>query len=189
MTPSHYLDIRLLPDPEFSPQLLLDALYAKFHRALVQLSTQQIGVSFPQFSLKPKQLGHHMRVHGSEAELSRLQSTTWLNGMRDHTECSTICATPANALHCVFKRRQPKTNVERLRRRRMKRKGETAEQALEAIPTTVARKPAWPFVNLRSLSTGQKFCLFIERGLESNNSTDGLFNAYGLSRIATVPWF
>lgn len=31
----HYLDIRVLPDPEFSAQTLLEALFAKLHRALV----------------------------------------------------------------------------------------------------------------------------------------------------------
>ena len=31
----HYLDIRLLPDPEFPAPLLMNALFTKLHRALV----------------------------------------------------------------------------------------------------------------------------------------------------------
>ncbi|HUH57875.1 MAG TPA: type I-F CRISPR-associated endoribonuclease Cas6/Csy4, partial [Pseudomonadales bacterium] len=30
----YYLDIHLLPDPEFSEQELMNALFAKFHRAM-----------------------------------------------------------------------------------------------------------------------------------------------------------
>ncbi len=30
----HYLEIRVLPDPEFSSEMLMAALFAKLHRAL-----------------------------------------------------------------------------------------------------------------------------------------------------------
>jgi CRISPR-associated endonuclease Csy4 len=61
----------------------------------------------------------------------------WLKGMRDHTQVGELLQVPANAQHRTVLRRQFKTNVDRLRRRRMQRKGETAEQAAAAIPDTV----------------------------------------------------
>ena len=45
---THYIDITLLPDPEFSHAHLLGALLAKLHRALVQHGAGDIGTSFPQ---------------------------------------------------------------------------------------------------------------------------------------------
>ena len=51
---THYIDITLLPDPEFSHAHLLGALVAKLHRALVQLQSASIGVSFPQYRLRPR---------------------------------------------------------------------------------------------------------------------------------------
>lgn len=30
----HYLDLRVLPDPEFNTEMLMAALFAKLHRAL-----------------------------------------------------------------------------------------------------------------------------------------------------------
>ena len=45
---THYIDITLLPDPEFSHAHLLGALVAKLHRALVQGQTIDIGVSYSQ---------------------------------------------------------------------------------------------------------------------------------------------
>jgi CRISPR-associated endonuclease Csy4 len=76
-----------------------------------------------------------------------------------------------------------------MRRRRMRRKGETAEQAAAAIPDSVERTPDLPYVQLRSASTGQPFCLFIEQKEGQGAAGQGGFNTYGLSLGASVPWF
>ena len=186
---THYIDITLLPDPEFSQAHLLGALMTKLHRVLVQLQADDIGISFPRYSLRPRTLGDLLRLHGSPAALQQLMAQPWLQGMRDHVRVTTLASVPPDAPHRAMRRRQFKTNVERLRRRRMKRKGETAEQAEAAIPDSVGRNPGLPYAQLRSASTGQPFCLFIEQGQEQPNATPGLFNSYGLSKTATVPWF
>lgn len=185
----HYLEIRLLPDPEFSAPMLMGALYSKLHRALATLQSTRIGVSFPEYKRKPKSLGTMLRVHGDENALRHLQEMDWLKGMRDHTHVSAVQPVPADAKHIVVQRRQFKTNAERLRRRRMKRKGESAEQAAQAIPSSVERKPDLPFLILRSQSTGQAFHLFIDQGQPQGGRKEGQFSCYGLSQQATVPSF
>jgi len=185
----HYLDIQLLPDPEFTEPILMGALYSKFHRALVTLEATDIGISFPKYQRKPKTLGTILRVHGKRAALDQLQAVDWLKGMRDHTAVTNIQAIPATSCHYSVTRRQYKTNAERLRRRRMKRKGESYEQVVQAIPDTIVRKPDLPFLTLRSSSTGQTFCLFIEQGASQEKPVDGVFNSYGLGIGATVPCF
>jgi len=184
-----YLEIRLLPDPEFPPGFLMGALYAKLHRALVSLGASDIGVSFPAYSLKPRTLGNRLRLHGSRDALSRLMALDWLQGMKDHIQCSELMPVPDRVQYRTVSRRQFKTSSERLRRRRMKRKGETYEQAALAIPDSVEQKPDLPFLHLRSQSTGQMFSLFIELGELKEQPTEGQFSTYGLSRQATVPWF
>jgi len=74
---------------------------------------------------------------------------------------------------------------------RMHRKGETAEQAAAAIPDSVAdrHRPDLPYVQLRSASTGQPFCLFVDQKTQSTQVVSGSFNSYGLSQGATVPLF
>ncbi|MGA0583287.1 MAG: type I-F CRISPR-associated endoribonuclease Cas6/Csy4 [Castellaniella sp.] len=186
---THYIDVRLLPDPDFSQAHLLGALYAKFHRALVELGTHEIGVSFPQYSMQPRTLGSVLRVHGGDDALNALLSTGWLRGMRDHVELGVLSAVPQAVQHRHLLRRQFKTSVDRLRHRRMRRKGETYEQAVQAIPDGVERQPDLPFVQLRSASTGQRFCLFLALGDPEPQSVAGEFNAYGLSSTATLPWF
>ena len=189
---SHYINITLLPDPEFSHAHLLGALVAKLHRALVQGQTTDIGVSYPQHVSQPltkRTLGAVLRLHGTPEALQRLMEQDWLKGMRDHTQAGALLPVPAHAQHRTVRRRQFKTNADRLRRRRMQRKGETAEQAAAAIPDTVERRPDLPFVQLRSSSTGQSFCLCVEHGPLQPLPVAGAFNAYGLGHQATVPWF
>ena len=189
---THYIDITLLPDPEFSHAHLLGALMAKLHRALVQLKSSNIGLSFPQHVNAPlgkRTLGAVLRLHGSQAALAGLMDLGWLKGMRDHVQVSELAQVPPGVAHRQVQRLQFKTNADRLRRRRMARKGETAEQAAAAIPDTVERKPNLPFAQLRSSSTGQPFCLFVEHGALQPDAVAGSFNTYGLSQGGSVPWF
>lgn len=189
---THYIDITILPDPEFSHAHLIGALLSKLHRALVQRGAGDIGVSFPMHVNAPvtkRTLGPIVRLHGTPHALQALDAMNWLKGMRDHIALSSVLEVPAGASHRQVLRRQFKTSAERLRRRRMQRKGETAEQAAEAIPLHVERKPNLPFANLRSLSTGQTFALFVEHGPELPQPLPGSFNTYGLSQGTTIPWF
>lgn len=189
---THYIDITILPDPEFSHTHLMGALLSKLHRALVQLQSSSIGVSFPQHvdaPLHQRTLGSVLRLHGPEAELQGLMALDWLKGMRDHIAVKALAPVPAQSTHRVVRRRQFKTSVERLRRRRMQRKGETAEQVAQAIPDHVERKPDLPYAHLRSQSTGQSFALFVEHGSLLSEPVIGGFNTYGLSQGASIPWF
>ncbi|EPC00311.1 hypothetical protein L861_07385 [Litchfieldella anticariensis FP35 = DSM 16096] len=186
---NYYIDIRLRPDPEFPATILMGALYGKLHRALVALGADDIGVSFPEHGLRPRTLGNVLRLHGSAAALDRLMAQHWLTGMRDHIVMTDISEVPANVHHRAVRRRQFKTNAERLRRRRARRHGETLEQARESIPDSVERKVNLPFARIRSQSTGETFSLFIEHEEIQAEPVDGAFNRYGLSAGATVPWF
>lgn len=186
---THYIDLALRPDPESGTPALLGALYDHLHLALVQQRRDNIGVSFPDFSIAPRTLGATLRLHGKESVLQTLMQDDWLKGMQDHVRISKIAAIPATAQHRTVRRKQFKTNADRLRRRRMKRKGETMAQAKAAIPGSVERRPHLPYVHLRSRSTGQAFCLFITLGPLLPEAVNGHFNSHGLSCGATIPWF
>lgn len=183
----HYLDIALLPDPEFPAPILMSALFAKLHRILVQLSSTDIGVSFPVIS--PSHLGNVMRLHGGKQALDNLMAQSWLTGMRDHSELSGIHTVPEITTRCRVQRVQAKSNAERLRRRYQKRhSGETQETLAQRIPDGIEQRLSLPYVRLKSLSTGQDFPLFIHQH-SVNESQAGTFNAYGFSQTATLPWF
>lgn len=181
-----YLDIRGLPDPEFSIQELMDVLFAKFHWSLSQLRQCGIGVSFPHAD---KTLGDILRLHGTAESLSALQSLNWLKGLQDYTEHSGIQAVPTVIEYRVVRRVQVKSNAERLRRRSVKKGWLTVEEALVRIPDSKSQFTALPFLNVKSTSTGQSFRLFIDQSEASSLLIKGTFSLYGLSHVATVPWF
>ncbi|BBP95856.1 type I-F CRISPR-associated endoribonuclease Cas6/Csy4 [Burkholderia sp. SFA1] len=186
---THFIDITLLPDPDFSQPHLLGALMAKLHRALVQLRCDDIGISFPQYNVRARSLGAVLRLHGGASRLTGLMAQPWLQGMRDHVKLTEAVPVPSGAPQCIVQRRQFKTNVERLRRRRMRRKGETMAEAAAAIPDSVERRPDLPYLHVRSASSGQAFCLFIDQETKPREVVGGTFNSYGLSQGGTVPWF
>lgn len=183
-----YIDIQVLPDPEFSQPQLMSALFSKLHRALAELKRTDIGLSFPK--VHSKGLGDRLRLHGSEAALNQLMALDWLKGMRDHSDVEPVRAVPEAVQYRVVRRVQSDSSPERLRNRLTRRKGLTEAQALEQIPAhTPAKLLSLPFVSLRSQSTGQSFKLFIEHGALIAQSQPGDFSAYGLSAQATIPWF
>ena len=185
----HYLDIEILPDPEFTPPLLMSVLYGKFHRALVSGRHGDLGASFPEHSQARQRVGKVLRLHGDSGTLDTFMSGGWLRGMADHVVVGGIQKVPANAQHRVVRRVQGKTNVERLRRRYAKRHDLSLEQSREVIPNAAESRIKLPFIMLRSLSTDRKFPLFIEHMPAQNSPVPGKFNTYGLSKTATVPWF
>ncbi|MDY7563312.1 type I-F CRISPR-associated endoribonuclease Cas6/Csy4 [Pseudomonas sp. 10B1] len=185
----HYLDIGLRPDPEFSPTHLMNALYAKLHRALVGFQNPAIGISFPDVQPARPALGERLRLHGSAACLQQLLAQPWLTGMSDHVQLGDVTDVPDEVQYRNVCRIQVKSSAERLRRRLMRRHGLTAEDARQRIPDNVERSLTLPFISLRSQSTDQAFRLFIQHGPLQKNPINGTFNAYGLGNGATIPWF
>lgn len=182
----HYIEICLLPDTEFSSSLLMNALFAKFHRALVDAGHGEIGVSFPQAQ---KTLGDTIRLHSSQGALQRLMAIGWLKGLTDYTHVTVIAAVPDNCKHRVVKRVQAKSSVERMYRRSVKKGWLSAEEAETRIIAGKEQQLKQPFVQLKSHSSGQAFRLFIQQGKLLDSPGSGKFSAYGLSDVATVPWF
>lgn len=185
----HYIDIHLRPDPEFPEHVLMSALFGKLHRALATQACSGIAVAFPGYSLTPLTLGNCLRLVGTAGDLASLLTTDWLRGMADHAALSAVLPVPASAAHRRLRRVQAKGGAERLRRRQMRRHGLTQAQAMDAVPDMVAERLHLPFINMASASTGQRFKLFLDLGPAQPDPLEGGFNAYGLSSVATTPWF
>lgn len=187
----HYIDIRLRPDPDFAPAMLMGALYNKLHRALFDLQAVDVGVSFPghKHGVRARTLGEHLRLHGSQTRLQQLMSADWLTGMRDHTQVSEVLTVPADAQHITVARKQFNTGSESRAKRYAKRHSISEEEARGIYAKVAARRIELPFVQINSRSTQQRFSLFIAHGKPVASATEGAFSHYGLSPNATVPWF
>lgn len=187
---NRYIEIKILPDPEFVATMLMSALFAKLHRGLSDLGSGAVGVSFPDIMLKPPfGLGERLRLHGNGQQLSQLMELKWMTGLHDYVETSGLLYVPANVRHRTFFRVQAKSGLERLRRRRIQRHGVDVETAAKAIPEHAVERLKLPYVMLASRSTGQRFPLFVNGGDLIDTAVAGKFGAYGLSRTVTIPWF
>lgn len=182
----HYIEIRLKPDPEFSDSILMNALFAKLHRVLVEKGEGQVGVSFPKAD---RNLGDAIRLHGSLEVLERLASHNWMQGLRDYAAGSRIQTIPTTCQYRIVKRVQTKSSPTRLLRRSVKKGWMTEAEAEEKLKGSRAQHLKDPFIQMKSQSTGQAFRLFIQQGPLVDSPQSGRFNAYGLSNEATIPWF
>ncbi|MDW6005268.1 type I-F CRISPR-associated endoribonuclease Cas6/Csy4 [Vibrio mangrovi] len=182
----YYLDIQVEPDPEMSAPVLINHLFAKFHRVMMQICPNQIGVSFPHYG---KTLGSVLRLHGTQTELETLMAENWLKGLRDYTCVSPIQAVP-DCIHgyCTFSRIQQKS-PHNMRKRSIAKGWLTPEEALTKIPDSQQKCLALPYLQLQSLSNKQVMRIFVQRGELNQKPVSGSFSSYGLSRSTTVPWF
>lgn len=186
----HFLDYRLLPDPEFSSAILMSALFAKLHRSLVELNSRQLGISFPDVKPTIPTLGDCLRLHGTFDGLQAMLAHNRLAGMRDHVAAGEIERVRDGVSFCRVRRVQVKSNAERQRRRYYKRHpGAREDEVISKMPNSAEKRVTLPFVHVRSQSTGQPFYLFLEHLPPQSHPIAGEFNSYGLSANATVPWF
>lgn len=188
---NHYIDIRLRPDPDFPPPMLMGALYSRLHRALFDLRADEIGVSFPDHKtgVRARTPGIRLRLHGKRNRLEELMAHAWLTGMRELVQFEGVQPVPENAQHRVVRRRQFKTGNTSQVKRYARRHAISFEEAQALFTADNEPRITLPFIQLNSRSSGQRFALFIEHGQPQSQSAPGRFNHYGLSSEATVPWF
>lgn len=183
----HYLDIHLLPDePEIDVVFILNALFSKLHLRLVQHDHGRIGISFPK---KNKHLGDVLRLHGTLDDLTAFMCEDWRKGLKGFTACSEISRVPSSTTNFRVVRRVQAKSAHNKRQRSIAKGWLTEREAFERIPDSQQKTLNFPFVQILSRSTAQKMRVYIEHGPIQAASVNGMFSTYGLSAVATIPWF
>lgn len=195
----YYLDITLLPDAEANLGFLWQKVYQQVHLGLVENkiadNESAIAVSFPYYGDKVFPLGDKLRLFAeNQRQLEQLDIEKWLSRLTDYTHIKSIKEVPLSVgQYTLFKRKQFKSNLLREARRRAKYKNETLTEAMEHFKHYES-KTTLAFIDMTSLSMNidasenRNFKLFIEREILTE-PIQGVFNCYGLSKTATVPWF
>jgi len=194
---NYYVDIKLLTDTEITLGFVWKKLYTQIHLALVEVRDKNnltsIGLGFPRYS-NDRFLGDTLRIFAlTKEELEKLNLNHWIARLLDYLTVSDIKEVPSNVTEFVsFRRKQFKTNAERLARRQAKRKGISYEEALKNYENfdeeEKKKKNRLPFINIKSLSSNREMKIFIEKS-KAKEESQGLFSTYGLSSESTVPWF
>nr|WP_321399483.1 type I-F CRISPR-associated endoribonuclease Cas6/Csy4 [uncultured Desulfobacter sp.] len=181
----HYMDVLLLPDPELPLPILMNALFSKFHKALCDLHSTDIGVSFPK---QGPTLGNLLRIHGTSTLLIKLQQLKWIGPMVGYCQIGDILPVPLKVKYCRVFRTQPNMSPAKLRRL-IKRGSITEDEMHRYKSKMISQLRSEPYIELTSNSTGQRHRRYIAFGPLQDEQVEGKFDQFGLSSKATVPWF
>ena len=202
----YYQEITLIDQAEISSYFIWSKLYTQLHIALAKIKDTNdkvnIGVSFPQYIFEEKiedkkakiNVGKKLRLFApNEADLKKLDLKKWLDRLTDYVHITSIREVPENVKgYAIYKRKQVKTNAERLARHRVKRGDIGFDEALARYSNVVTTTDL-PYIQMLSLSTSdeqdkKRFKLFIEKqSIEQSKSQ--VFSTYGLSSESSVPEF
>jgi CRISPR-associated endonuclease Csy4 len=183
---NHYIDIKILPDAEINANFLLNKVYTKLHKVLFDIKSDAIGVSFPEYR---RTLGQVLRLYGTQQALDQLQAQDWLARLADYCKVSAICEVPANiqAYRTVFR---IQTTMSQSKLKRLLKRGSITEEEAKGYKAKLFTKGLDnAYVELESASNGHKHRRYIAFGALQSTPTAGVFDTFGLSKTATVPWF
>ncbi len=192
---NHYIDLKIIPDAEIPLYFIRNKVVTKLHKALHDQNQKNIGISFPNYKVK---LGDIIRLHGSQADLQTLQDSNWLGGLSGYCEASEILPVPETIEgYRTVSRIQPTMTLAKLKKRIEYQK---ANGILKTDEDIVAYEKQYkakmfassldnPYLELQSASTGELYRIFIELGEIQSQPVAGEFNHFGLSKVATIPWF
>ena len=199
---NYYIEVTLMENDQFSPYELWSQLYPQLHLALVEAKNADnkvsIGFSFPQYRFHQDKgvgfIGTKLRLFAeSEADLKKLDIRRWLERLEDYVHVTSIREVPNDIKnYAIYKRKQVKTNAQRLARHRVKRGDIGFDEAL-ARYSNVVTTTNLPYIEMKSLSTSdqqseKRFKLFIEKQSAEKSATQ-VFSTYGLSSVSSVPEF
>lgn len=180
-----YIDIQLKPDAEMREAELSSKVFTKFHKALVTLNSNNIGISFPQVRVK---LGRLFRLHGQAGALHDFQALDWLGALSGYCQISTILDVPEQAQYRVVSVKR--SNLSKAKLRRLITRDSIDKEGEKRYKIKMLSQGFDnPYLDLFSNSTGQIHRKFFEFSDMQTQPIDGEFDSYGLSKTATVPWF
>lgn len=190
----YYREITMLPSADIELNFLWAKVFQQIHLGFVEIKDSNgivpLGISLPEYHSEYGPLGRKLRIFSiSKENIEEFDADIRLKRLSDYVHLTGVRDVPGRIKSfCRFKRQQPKTNVERLARRKAKRKGISIEQAISELKDFEDKQVDTPFINMQSLSKKKRFRLFILKEVCDTPVYEG-FSTYGLSPVSTVPEF
>jgi CRISPR-associated endonuclease Csy4 len=198
----YYFDITLLPTAEANLGFLWQKIFQQVHIALVENKVSDnesaVALSVIDYGDKDFPLGKTLRLFAvSKDALVNLDIQQWLKRLTDYCHIQPIKSVPDDIkLYARFNRKSVKSIEKKAKRRAVHLNKPYAEVLSYLIKEERSTNCKLPFITVESQVTKKlvekgvstQFLLFIEFNL-FETPTVGKFDCYGLSKIATVPWF
>jgi CRISPR-associated endonuclease Csy4 len=181
----YYLDIQVKPDTEMRENVLLNKLYTKLHKVLFDINSTDIGVSFPNYKVT---LGHTLRLHATENRLVELQKSNWIGGLSGYCQINPIQVIPALVSYRTVSRIQSTMSQAKLKR--LIKRSTITEDQIKGYKAKMFQKGLDnPYLELESTSNSHKHRRYIAFSKTTDTKINGCFDSFGLSKLATIPWF
>jgi len=194
----YYQDITLIPDMEVNLGFLWYKVFLQIHIGLADNKLPDghsgIAVSFPEYKKVAFPLGSRLRLFSkTEKQLKQFNTEKWLSRLQDYCHIKPIHLVPEVDKHVCFQRKAIKSPEKKAQRLAVHLQKPVAEIIKFRKQNKLFNECKLPFISMESLAqteTGKKnkFRLFIEQKYYDERVC-GVFDCYGLSKTATVPWF
>lgn len=192
-----YRDITLLPGDDIGHHFLWEKVFCQVHLALVENKNAEgrspFGITFPEFDTENNRLGHKLRVFApDQVTMEKLTLSRWLENLLDYVHLTSIRPVPETGGATVrTSRMQTKSNAERLIRRAAHRQNISLEEARVQRRNTKSQFTRAPYIWVKSLSSGERFRLFIKQEMEERVQ-GSVFTLYGFAigeMEGSLPYF
>ena len=199
-----YIEMTLLPGAEIGLYFLWSKVYQQIHLAFVEMKGDSnnipIGISLPEYEKnKIWKLGNKIRFFANdESDLHTMGLKKRFLRLADYVHLTGIRSVPDNVcLYATFRRVQPQLTQAKQKRligRLAVRENISVEEVAMRFQKSgkidgKGRFLSLPYVRMESLSSGEKFLLFISKKEAGDTPVYEKFSAYGLSNTSTVPEF
>ena len=196
----YFIELSLIPDDSVSAGFVMgkvmDVLHLCFVNLQKELGHNPVGLAFPDYHYDAQakgatksSLGSKIRLYAqNEAHLEGLKLKQQLRRFEDYVHLRAIREDEAKFGFACFKRKQVKSSVVRVARRKARHLQQPLPETLTLLMTKgqAVVSSDLPFVHLHSQSTEQAFRLFIEKQT-AQAPTEWKFSTYGLSNTVGVP--
>ena len=169
-----YIDIQLKPDAEMREAELSSKVFTKFHKALVTLNSNNIGISFPQVHVK---LGRLFRVHGQVSALHDFQGLDWLGALSGYCQVSAVLVVPEQVQYRIVSVKR--SNLSKAKLKRLIARGSIDKEGEKRYKVKMLSQGFDnPYLDLLSGSTEQIHRKFFELSDIQTQPVDGEFDSY-----------
>jgi CRISPR-associated endonuclease Csy4 len=156
---------------------------------LFDMKSWKIGLSFPEWEEGSVVLGKTIRIHSSwTKELMQLMRIDWIGDLSKYCSVSEIIKTPVGCKYRIVSRIQPTMSKSKLRRLILRGSIKKIDIKLYKIKN-LSNGISNPYLEMISGSNGNLYRRYIKFSELLDSPTEGVFDQFGLSKNATVPWF
>lgn len=178
-----FVDLKVPAQEDQSTHAILARIYFSLHLELVERKLDRVAVCFPK--AKKSTVGDVLRVLGVNKDLTTLLEAPRLRCLSDYYNSTGVESCPEGHAWRHIKRVQPKLTAAKARR--MVKRGSASEERAQALYDQGPAVLAFPYLNMNSASSGQKYRLYVNQVPCEPPSKAQSFNSFGLG--ACVPWF